>query len=92
MPDNFNHQWRASGWERVNLSILFLNLSSPRPAKPSPLLFYSVSCQTILLINGEPLGGKGLIYIMYFLKLVSKVISRKCFKLLKPQLQKEIKL
>ena len=36
MPDDFTHQWSASGWERVNwayLPILFLNLSSPRLAK-----------------------------------------------------------
>ena len=32
---------------------------SDRP-KPSPLLFYSVRHQAILLINGEPLGGTGL--------------------------------
>ena len=28
--------------------------------KPAPLLFYSVERQTILLVNGESLGGKGL--------------------------------
>ena len=27
----------------------------------APLLFYSVQRQTILLVKGEPLGGKGLI-------------------------------
>ena len=31
----------------------------PDQPKPSPLLF-TVLCQTILLINGDPLGGKGL--------------------------------
>ena len=39
MADDFTCQWRASGWERVNwayLPILFLNLSSPRPAKTVP--------------------------------------------------------
>ena len=29
------------------------------PHKPPPLLFYSVKCKMILLINREPLGGKG---------------------------------
>ena len=41
MPDNITRQWRASGWERVNwayLPILFLNLSSPRPAKTIPFV------------------------------------------------------
>ena len=40
-PDNFTHQWRASGWERVNwayLPILFLNLSSPSLAKTVPFV------------------------------------------------------
>ena len=47
MPDDFTHQWRASGWESVNwayLPILFLNLSSPRPAKTIPFqLFYCLT-------------------------------------------------
>ena len=40
-PDDFTRQWRASGWERVNwayLPILFLNLSSPSPAKTVPFV------------------------------------------------------
>ena len=32
----------------------------PDRPKPAPLLFYCVYYQTILLVNGEPLGGKGL--------------------------------
>ena len=66
-PDDFTHQWRASGQERVNwayLPILFLNLSSPRPAKTFPfviLLCLTPLRQMILLVNGERLGKKGLI-------------------------------
>ena len=37
-----------------------LTLSLPDWPKPSTLLFYSVLHQTILLVKGEPLGGKGL--------------------------------
>ena len=33
---------------------------SPFPPRPDTLLFYSVERQMILLVKGEPLGGKGL--------------------------------
>ena len=41
-PDNFTHQWRASGWERVNWAYLpislFLNPFPPRLAKTVPFI------------------------------------------------------
>ena len=54
IPDVFNSQGKAS-WTG---SILTLSLLDR--LKTDPLLFYSVKCQTILLVKGEPLGGKGL--------------------------------
>ena len=44
-----------------NSAILsFPFLSFPRADKTAPLLFHSVKRQTILLVKGESLGGKGL--------------------------------
>ena len=40
--------------------MLLLTLSLPERPKVDTLLFYSVERQTILLVKGEPLGGKGL--------------------------------
>ena len=50
------------GTIKISKGKAFNKLTFPLPdyLKPSPLLFYSVLCQTILLVNGEPLGGKGL--------------------------------
>ena len=46
---------------KVTLSYCMLHVFFADRPKPSTLLFYSVSHQTILLVKGEPLGGKGLI-------------------------------
>ena len=37
-----------------------INPFPPRPAKTGPFIILLCQCQTILLIKGEPLGGKGL--------------------------------
>ena len=49
-----------------SLSGMF-NPFPPRLAKTAPFVtvFYSVKCQTILLIKGELLGGKGLIFLEF---------------------------
>ena len=48
----------------VSYSKLFLTLSLLDQPKPATLLFYPVKCQMILLIKGEPLGGKWLTIIL----------------------------
>ena len=40
--------------------LLFLNLFSSRPAKTGPFIILLCHSQTILLVKGEPSGGKGL--------------------------------
>ena len=42
------------------IKLTSLSFSLPDRPKPSLLLFYAVERQMILLVNGEPLGGKGL--------------------------------
>ena len=52
----------------------------PRLAKSGPFVtvFYSVKCQTILLIKGEPLDGKGLIFLEFYSHIhVAKVKQKK---------------
>ena len=64
-PYNFTRQGRASRWERVNwtyLPSLFLNFFSSLTFSPKNGHFVILVCLTpdILLVKGEPLGGKGL--------------------------------
>ena len=51
---------QVSTVQQFCLHLHALTLSLQDRPKPSTLLFYSVLHQTILLVKGEPLGGKGL--------------------------------
>ena len=61
-------------WATLILFKAFLTLSLLDRPKPATLLFYPVKRQTILLIKGEPLGGKWLTMILSLYKAWNQIL------------------